>query len=442
MLQAFIQHIQQHALFNPADTILLTVSGGIDSVVMCELFHQSELRFAIAHCNFGLRDAESDGDETFVEALAEKYDVPFHSTSFATAAFAKKNKLSMQAAARQLRYEWFEEVRKHYKYTCMATAHHRGDSVETFFINLLRGTGIAGLHGILPKQGKIIRPLLFADKESITAFAKKNKLKHRDDSSNASDKYLRNNIRHSLIPALKKLNPAVESTIESGMQHLHDVEIIYREAVEKKRKKILREEKNGFSLSITELKKLHPLRTYLYEFLKPFHFNSAIAEEIANALDEEPGKQFFSPTHRLVKDRKLLLVEEKNKQPVKSIAVSAATKTLPLGEGTITFRTLARKPDFVLPASATMAALDFNKLEFPLEIRGWQKGDAFQPIGMKGRKKLSDLFTDKKLSLSEKENVRVLVSQGEIVWVIGLRPDERFKIGAQTTKIYFVELKP
>ena len=440
MLKAFSQFTKKEQLIDSPGTILLAVSGGIDSIVMCELFRQSSIPFAIAHCNFQLRAAESDEDEAFVEALAEKYKVAFHTVSFETKTFAKKNNLSIQMAARDLRYEWFEQVRKQFHYTAIATAHHGDDSLETFFINIMRGTGISGMHGILPKQGKVIRPMLFTDKENIKAFAKKHKLGFREDSSNTSDKYLRNNIRNTIIPALKKLNPAIEKSIAKDMENLRNAELIYKEAIGRKRKKLVQKTKEGFSISIEKLRKLQPAKTYLYEFLKPFNFNSASIDEIIHSPDNASGKQFFSDTHRLVKDRDLLLIQEKKETEEEGISIPMATKTTALNTGKLKFKTLANNKAFKLKTASNTASLDLDTLDFPLQIRKWQKGDTFRPIGMKGKKKLSDYFIDKKLSLIDKENVRVITSGDRIVWVIGHRIDDRFKITAKTKKIYFVEL--
>ncbi|MCW3084677.1 MAG: tRNA(Ile)-lysidine synthetase [Bacteroidetes bacterium] len=439
MLQSFLDHIRKQQLFDPSARILLTVSGGIDSVVMCELFHKAGIDFGIAHCNFQLRGDESNDDETFVEQLAEKYSVSFHVAAFDTSTFAKKNKLSVQLAARQLRYEWFESIRKQYNYTCIATAHHRDDSVETFLINLIRGTGIAGLHGILPKQGNIIRPLLFTNKEEISAFAKKHKLKHREDSSNASDKYLRNKIRHSIIPLLQELNPAIGKNIAEDIGRLRNVELIYKKEIEKKRKKIIVVEGKTETILIRELLKLNPLETYLYEFLKPYHFNGDAVENIIRALDGRSGKQFLSDTHRLVKDRDVLLIEALQMNPEK-ISIKKSTKIADVNGQQLVFKIQTRNAKFKIPVSKNTAAIDLEKLKFPLEIRKWEKGDAFQPIGMKGKKLLSDFFIDQKLSLIEKENVRLLISDNKIVWLIGYRMDERFKITEKTSKVFFAEL--
>lgn len=439
MLQSFQSYIQKENLFLSSDKILLTVSGGIDSMLMCELFHKAGFKFGIAHYNFQLRAEESDGDETFVATLAEKYNIPFHSTTFKTSAFAIKNKLSIQIAARQLRYLWFEEIREHFNYKYIATAHHQDDSIETFFINLIRGTGISGLHGILPKQGNIIRPLLFTTKNEIEGYSKQHKLKYREDSSNASDKYVRNKIRHHIIPVLKELNSSLESTINNNIQHLRDVELIYKNDIENKRSKIVKKEKNNVFISIEKLKKLKPLSTYLYEFLKPYNFNASTVDEIISAIDGVSGKQFLSASHRLVKDRKFLIIEKLKVESLK-LKVEENQNDASTDDLRLKFSKFSKTSNFKLSTSNLTAALDFDKLEFPLEIRKWKKGDVFYPLGMKGKKKLSDFFIDKKLSVNQKENTWLLTSTGDIVWIIGQRIDERFRITDKTKKIYFVEL--
>lgn len=482
MITALLNHIKKEKLFSTTEKVLLTVSGGIDSVLMCELFHKAGLNFGIAHCNFQLRAEESDDDETFVNTLAEKYNVPFHFIKFNTSLYAKKNRVSIQIAARGLRYKWFEEIRKEYKYNYIATAHHQDDSIETFFINLLRGTGISGLHGILPKHGRIIRPMLFTTKNEIEVYVKKHKLKYREDSSNASDKYVRNKIRHHITPVLKELNPGFENTFNKTINHLREVELIYKNDVETKRSKIVKQEKNNILISIKQLKKLQPIATYLYEFLKPYHYNESTVEEIVLALDGESGKQFFSNTYRLIKDREFLIIEprkeskeirsKKQELRIKSqetgiknqklrikkqdlrikkpdpgldtkdseIKVLINQKAIDLNNLKLSFKCEVNSADTEIQKSATIAYLDLEKLEFPLEIRKWQKGDVFYPFGMKGKKKLSDFFIDKKLSLNQKENAWLLTSKGKIAWVIGQRIDNRFKITEKTRKIYIVKL--
>ncbi|MCE3280407.1 MAG: tilS [Bacteroidetes bacterium] len=440
MLKDFIQYIRNEKLCTPGDSILLAVSGGVDSVVMCELFSRSDLNFAVAHCNFQLRNAESEEDCLFVAKLAKKYKVPFHTATFNTADYSKKNKLSIQVAARNQRYDWFEQIRNKEGYSYIATAHHRDDSIETFFINLIRGTGISGLHGILPQQGKLIRPLLFTTKEEIVSYALKNKLKFREDSSNASDKYLRNKIRHSVVPVLKELNPMFDSVLSQNIQHLRDVEKIFRKEIQNKQKELLIIKDKETQIAVKALQQLDPIETYLFEILRPYNFNSSICQKIAASLNKDSGKQFFSSTHRLIKDRDKLIIQE-----ITNVTISDKTTTLKKDQKKIQIDTLRLsfkklRAGTKFSHSSLQAALDLDKLRFPLTVRKWKHGDTFQPLGMKGKKKLSDFFIDKKLSLSEKENVWLLLSGDDIAWVIGYRIDDRFKITDETKKIYFAEL--
>lgn len=437
-----LSYINREHLFNTKEVILLTVSGGVDSVVMCDLFHSAGLPFTIAHCNFQLRANESDEDELFVKKLAVHYNVPFHYVRFETEAFAKKNKLSTQVAARELRYEWFEKIRKQHRYHFIATAHHQGDIIETFFINLIRGTGISGLRSIVPKQGKIIRPLLFAAKKDILTYAEKNKINYREDSSNASDKYLRNKIRHHLIPVLNEFSPVAESSILHSIENLREAEFIYKQTIESIRLKICQKKGNAVFITIPDLQKLNPVSTYLYELLKPYGFNTSMASAVLKILKAESGKQFFSSTHRLVKDRNHLIIE-----PIETtsfadefeIQENQAEFDIPGLQ--LHFSFASHTPETKLPVSSTFASIDFDKLNFPLKIRKWKTGDTFYPLGMKGKKKLSDFFIDKKLSLPEKENTWLLCSGEKIVWVIGMRLDEYFKISKTTTSILLVQKK-
>jgi tRNA(Ile)-lysidine synthase len=441
VLPSFLTYIEKQKLIAPKHTVLLAVSGGIDSVVMVDLFHKAGLKFAIAHCNFQLRNTESNEDEQFVKALAHKYNVAFHVIKFKTEEIAKKNKASIQVTARELRYQWFEKIRTEHKYATIVTAHHLNDSIETFLINFTRGTGISGLHGILPKQGNIIRPLLFATKQEIENYAKKHKLSFREDSSNASDKYTRNKIRHHIVPILKEINPSFENAAEKAIQFLIDTETIYKNEIENKRASIVITNQNTTTLSIKALKALTPLNAYLYEFLKPFDFNSTTVEEIANALDNESGKQFLSPTHRLIKDRDVLLIEKSVKDESQTLeyTIKKNQKIIVFNNQQLEFK-IKPADKAKLSNNPSEAFIDFEKLEFPLTIRKWKQGDSFYPLGMKGKKKLSDFFIDKKLSLYQKENTWLLTSGNKIVWIIGLRLDDRFKFTEKTSKIVHIRL--
>ena len=440
MFELFTAFIKREKLFLPNEKILLAVSGGIDSMVMCQLFHQAGFNFDLAHCNYQLRGLESNEDEEFVETMALKYKVQLYSIRFDTAPFAETQDMSIQMAARELRYNWFEEICTSHHYNYIATAHHQDDSIETFFINLIRGTGITGLHGILPKQGNIIRPLLFANKTNIIDFAEKSQLKFREDSSNASDKYLRNKIRHHIIPTLKEVNPSIENTLMNTIERLKDAETIVKTQVEKLRKEMVKQEGDTDTISISELQKLNPLSTYLFELLKPYQFNSSTSEEIKNALNGESGKVFYSKTHQVLKDRALLIISKKKTDESTKQSLNQETKKKAIGLELVKLESKILPANMEIPQSPNLAALDYDKLTFPLTTRKWKEGDSFYPLGMKGKKKLSDFFIDNKLSLNQKENTWLLTSADNIVWVIGMRIDNRFKVTDKTKKIYLVEL--
>jgi tRNA(Ile)-lysidine synthase len=434
MLEEFKQFVVKNALFEKGDKTLITVSGGRDSVVLCELFYKAKLQFGIAHCNFQLRGKEANDDELFASKLAAKYKIGFFSKRFKTKLYAEENKLSIQQAARVLRYDWFEEVRQKNGFDFIATAHHKDDELETFFINIVRGTGIAGLHGILPKRGKIIRPLLFADRVEIDNFVKKNKLKFREDSSNASDKYLRNKIRHKVLPLFEELNPAFRNTLSEEIARLSDVEKVYNHFIEVNKKQILKDN----SISISALKKSPFASVLLYEVLKNYQFNSDVAQEVFSSLDSESGKQFFSSAYRVVKDRNNLIITKRTLVKEEEVfAVSRSIKSISV-PAKLEFSKVKKFTHFKIPKNNKIACLDFEKLTFPLKIRKWKEGDFFYPLGMSKKKKLSDFFIDMKLSIPEKENTWLLCSGKEIVYVLGKRIDERYKVGKETKSIYLV----
>ncbi|MBI4930600.1 MAG: tRNA lysidine(34) synthetase TilS [Bacteroidetes bacterium] len=415
---------------------LLTVSGGVDSVVMCDLFHKAGFSFGIAHCNFKLRGKESDEDEQFVKLLAEKYNVPFHKKKFNTKSYADKKKISIQMAARDLRYEWLKRLAKEKKYDFIATAHHLDDSIETFFINILRGTGIAGLQGVPVKHGNIIRPLLFAGKKMIRDYAEENNLKWREDSSNFTDKYLRNNIRHHLIPSLKKLNAGFEKTITKELSYFKEAGEIFKKFVEEKKKEIVVEEGKNILLNIKKLKDSGHAETLLHELLRAYDFTPETTELIAQRMYTTAGKKFLSPTYRLIKDRDFLILTPKH--------ANKENKEFLLKENQNEFQNenLKLKIEIIngnlskiKDKSSSVAHLDYSALAFPLIIRKWKRGDFFFPLGMNGKKKLSDFFVDQKIPIPEKEYVYVLESNGKIVWVINYRIDNRFKVLPGTKKI-------
>jgi tRNA(Ile)-lysidine synthase len=439
MLADFRSYIFQNALFTPKQSILLAVSGGIDSIVLFDLFLKSKVTFEVAHCNFGLRGKESDEEEAFVRKLCIKNNIAFHSKKFNPEHYAKKNALSTQMAARELRYAWFEKIRKDNKIDFIATAHHKTDVVETLLINLLRGTGIAGLHGIASKKAVLIRPLLFATRKQIEHYAKKNTLAFREDSSNQKDDYLRNKLRHWVLPMLEKINPDYENSFTSTAKKLSDIEKIAGDTIDLKREEIEEKLKNETRFSISELKKLNPLSLYLFEFLKVYHFTSSVIADIESCLDKAPGNQFFSATHRLLIDRDTLIISKLSDKILKgSFLITEAQKEqkIPIHLAIKSHRISAQ---FKINKARSMAQLDADKIKFPLEIRRWKSGDAFHPLGMKGEKKLSDFFIDNKLSIFEKEKIWLLCSAGKIVWIINYRIDDRVKVSSTTKKIIQIE---
>lgn len=446
MLEPFLNFILKEKLFVKKDKVLITVSGGVDSVVMCDLFHKAGFSFGIAHCNFKLRGDESDGDEQFVKSLADKYKVSFHKKSFSTKNNSKKKKISIQMSARDLRYEWLKRLAKDKEYDFIATAHHLDDSIETFFINILRGTGIAGLHGVPAKHGNIIRPLLFANKSMIRDYAEENKLKWREDSSNFTDKYLRNNIRHHLIPSLKKLNLGFEKTISKELSYFKDAADIFKSFIAEKKKEIVTEEGKNIRLSIQKLKESGYAETILHELLRSYDFTPETTELIAQRMYTTAGKKFLSPTYRLIKDRDFLILSPLSPLLKGDSAEGAGEFFLKENQTVFQNEQLKLKTEIisgnlskVKDKSSSVAYLDYSKLSFPLKIRRWRQGDFFYPLGMKGKKKLSDFFIDGKIPINEKENTWVLESSTDIVWVIGHRIDDRFKVGNGTTKIFRIE---
>ena len=434
MHKQFLKYCTEIGLESNAK-ILLALSGGIDSMALLYLLYESGFSIEVAHCNFQLRGIDSEADEQFIRESCSALNIPVHVKRFDTDKQAKSEGISIQMAARNIRYSWFEELRKECNLDWIATAHHRDDQVETILMNLARGTGLKGMHGILPRQNKIIRPLLFSDRTMIEDWMQEQKHAFREDGSNASLKYVRNKLRHQVVPILKELNPSLSSTIQENTERFAASEINLSYFLEKERGSILKQKGEVQHISISELMKFPAPFSILFYFLSEYGFNDWKA--INQILTSDPGKVIFSKTHELLKDRNELVLREIKTQDTNIFEIFEDTEQI-LVPISLNFNTLDIK-NFTLDKSKHLAALDYEKLKFPLALRKWKKGDIFYPLGMRGKKKLSDFFIDEKFSLFEKENIWLLCSQGEIVWVVGHRMDERFKLVEPSQKVYLVK---
>ncbi|WP_347159788.1 tRNA lysidine(34) synthetase TilS [Pontibacter chitinilyticus] len=434
MLQKVLGFIQAQQLCSPQSRILAAVSGGIDSVVLCEVLHQLKYDFAIAHCNFGLRAEEAEADQVFVKKLAKKYEVPFFTENFNTVAFAQQEKLSIQMAARTLRYQWFEQVRRQEGYDYIATAHHSNDTTETILLHLTKGTGIAGLHGIPPQNGAIIRPMLAVTKDDIYDFVTAQRLIWREDSSNETTKYQRNKIRHEVIPVLKEINPNLEKTMQHTAERVSHAEAIVAGYIENLRSQSITETAEAVYVSLEPLRQAKGLPVVLHELLRPYNFSYSVVLELVEALEGISGKEFLSPTHTLVKDRDQLVLTPRDLSSFGSILINEGDTKAEAGTVHFTIRYEAADT-YKLNTKPYVAALDADQLRFPLKVRAWQEGDWFVPLGMNGKKKISDFLIDRKVPANLKSQILVLVSNQSIAWVVGQRPDNRFKVTEKTTRV-------
>lgn len=435
----FRNYIQEQNLFTQSQRILLAVSGGKDSVLMVHLFKGIGMDVAIAHCNFNLRKGEAERDEAFVRQLAKQLDIPFYGKHFQTEQFASQHKISTQMAARDLRYQWFEELRSEHSFDYIALAQHQNDVVETVLINITRGTGISGLHGIFPKRGNLIRPLLFLKREDIEDIVAKNKIDFVEDSSNASTKYTRNKLRHQVVPVLKQINPNLEQTFVENAKRFNEIEIFLHDQVEELKKKMWLEKTDGIYIELAKIKELRSPNLILFEMLKPFLFPENVIADILKAINGQSGKTFFSPTHQLTLDRAYLIVQEITIQSSPDVFIDGRINTIQFNELSIS---IAESDLLTFDSNLNKAYVDADLLVYPLQIRTWQEGDKFMPIGMKGYKKLSDFFIDEKVPVSHKNNLAILVNgNNQIIWIIGLRSDNRYKITKSTKKVTIFESK-
>ncbi len=436
MLQEFLEFIEKQKLFTKDEKVLLGVSGGIDSMVMADLFQRAGFRFGIAHCNFKLRGIESEKDETFVTRFAEANKIPFFPKAFSTTEHASSRGISIQMAARELRRKWMESVAESEGYSCCATAHHLDDEAETFFLNMLRGTGIAGLHGILPKSGQFIHPMLFTGRQDIIDYVQDRRIEFREDASNRETDYARNKIRHLVIPELEKIKPGFRKVLTKDIANIRSIEIIYRSHLSETWNNIASEDEHGMRININKLKELPEFPTYLFEFLQRYGFNASDTEQMAVSLDGQAGKQFFSKTHRVILDRDSLIIGQNlaNESSELNYLIQSGEKKIERPVG-MTLRTYQRSEGFHILEDPWIAQLDADTVDFPLNIRKWRKGDRFYPLGMKTKKLLSDFFTDLKLSRFQKGACWIMTSNDDIIWIIGHRIDDRFKVTGSSKNI-------
>lgn len=439
MIYKFEKYIEEHQLCSSKDTILIALSGGADSIVLLDLFYKAGYKLALAHCNFNLRGNESDEDELFVKNIAKQYKIKLHLINFSTEEYANTNKLSIEMAARELRYNWFEQLLIDNKYSKIATGHHLNDSIETLFLNLSRGAGYAGMKGIPTKNGNIIRPLLFATKDDIEIYANENKLKYRTDSSNKSTKYLRNIVRQNIIPAFKLLNPGFEQVMFNNFNNINEASTVLDTYFNDYRENAYSYANKRIQIPFHEIMGKRPEKIHLFQLIQQYGFNRDSVEKIIVAIQKTPGKIFESVSHRLLINRDALIISEisdslhetcviKNMNDFNHLPISLTASIIP-------------SKAFKVIKSANYACVDAAKLTFPLTLRKWQQGDYFNPLGMNKRKKISDFLIDSKINRLDKEEIWVLESKGEIAWLVNMRIDNRFKITEETKDVLLIEYK-
>lgn len=438
-LRKFLGFIKKEQLFHEEDRVLLAVSGGKDSVFMTQLFAYSNFHFAIAHCNFQLRGSASEEDAVFVKNLAMDLHVPFFSTKFETENEANNRQISIQMAARDLRYTWLEEIRSSNSYDYIAVAHHQTDSVETVLLNLVRGTGIAGLHGILPKRGNIVRPVLAFTGEEVADYIHSKHLSYREDQSNLETKYARNKVRLEVLPALRQINPALEETFSLSSKRFYSLEKFLNSQIENIRKTIfLEDQKDVYHIPIKLLRSDLVDSFVLFELFKPFSFSESVLEDLAQNLSQAmTGKLFYSSTHQLLIDRDKLILRKIRLE----VDCELSIERFPMK-----FNWLGKRFNVYISADTSFSkekkkvSIDEALVSLPIKVRPWEHGDYFVPLGLKGRKKVSDFLINQKVPLDEKSRIPLFVNaNNDILWVAPFRIDERYKVSEKTKKVIIFE---
>ena len=445
---------------------LLAISGGVDSVVLCDLAYKAGIDFTIAHCNFQLRNEESTRDEIFVRNLGNVYGKEVLVKHFDTIGYAEQNKKSIQVAARELRYKWFNQIiyvdsipavitkseatngdiksanNTNETPSIIVTAHHANDSIETLLMNFLKGTGISGLHGILPIHNNVLRPLLVFFKEELQAYASQHELEYVEDSSNLTDKYSRNYIRQHIMPSLKAMYPQVENNLLNNIDRFKEVEVLYNQSIAQHKKKLLEYKEHEVHIPVLKLRDTQPLRTIVYEIIKYYAFTAGQVDEVINLLDSDSGRYVASASHRIIKNRKWLIISPVQSIHAANILIEEKDNAVYFDHYILAIQKQEIDSHFKVPTSPLLACLDLGEISYPLLLRKWKQGDYFYPLGMKKKKKLSRFFIDQKLSKSAKEKVWVLEMNKKIIWIIGHRIDDRFKLMPSSKNVLLLTCSP
>lgn len=438
MIQAFLEYSRENRLFTGEQKILLAVSGGIDSMVMASLFRESGTVHSIAHCNFSLRGAESDGDEKFVRDYASKHNIHFYNITYDTLGYVADRGISVQMAARELRYQWFEKIIVGEGFDAVAVAHNLNDNIETFFINLLRGTGLNGLTGMSPRHGNVIRPLLFATRDQISAYATREGISYREDSSNSQIKYIRNRIRNKVIPELVGVNSRSLSAITDTMKHLDSSAAIIETCIGEIRKTVFKPSGNDICADVAALTELQPGEPFIFELFRKYGISPGQTGDLLALLQSPSGKFINTGSHRILRDRETLIISETEHEEESEYHFSSLDE-ISLS-GLFSDIGIMDHGDEPLPSGSLTACLDLDLIRFPITVRRWEHGDRFSPLGMNGMKKISDFLIDLKVPLTTKEKVLLLVSGEDVVWVIGYRIDNRYKVTSATRKILLITM--
>lgn len=440
MIEKLLQYSTEHQLFKKDDHILVATSGGVDSVVLVHVLHALNISIGVAHCNFQLRGEEANQDELHVRTIAKQLNIPFFSIRFDTEQVAKEKGISIQMAARELRYDWFEQIRKENNYTFIATAHHLDDDIETFFMRSLQGSGLKGLTGISPKNGKVIRPLLFATKEQIRRYAESKSLFFREDASNQENKYVRNAIRNKLIPLLQEIYPEADKTVPRTLQNLKEAYELYLFSLHQITHKIVFDTGKEQIIEFNKLLKYPTPKTILFEIVQPLGFTFSQVEDLYCSFQQPEACFFYSETHRMIKDRKRIYISPREELDTSIKFMDKPKGKIRCADYTLELKTVPIQK-FKPNSKANVACLDMHKLEFPLQLRYWKPGDYFYPLGLEKKKKLSRFFIDNKVPVVEKEKTQVLLSGDKIIWVVGHRIDNRFKVTSKTREVLRINLQ-